>query len=196
MTAPFPDSPPGVAVFGSSEPQAGEPLYELARQVGQFLAEAGFLVVSGGYGGVMEGASRGAREAGGQALGITTDSFAARSTANPFLTREIREPDLLLRTRALLQHPRGFVVLPGRSGTLAELTGLWAMHRAGLLQQRPVVLLGEAWEGLPESLEERGLLHPDRRKITRLAASPREAVDLVALALKSWDDFRERGEQG
>ena len=81
-------------MFGSSEPQAGEPLYELARQLGRFLAEAGFLVVSGGYGGVMEGPSRGAREAGGQALGITTDSFAGRGAANRFLTREIREPDL------------------------------------------------------------------------------------------------------
>ncbi len=192
----FPDSPTEVAVFGSSEPQAGEPLYELARQLGRFLAEAGFLVVSGGYGGVMEGASRGAREAGGQTLGITTDSFAGRSAANRFLTREIREPDLLLRTRALIQRPQGFVVLPGRSGTLAELTGLWAMHRAGLLQRRPVVLLGEAWEGLLESLEGRGLLHPERRKITRLAASPREAVDLVTLALESWDDFCARGEPG
>lgn len=196
MTEPFPGSPPGVAVFGSSEPRAGEPLYGLARQVGRFLAEAGFLVVSGGYGGVMEAASRGAREAGGQALGITTDSFAARGAANRFLTREIREPDLLLRTRALLRYPRGFVVLPGRSGTLAELTGLWALHRAGLLERRPVVLLGAAWEGLLESLEGRGLLHSARRETTRLAASPREAVDLVALALESWDDFRVRGEPG
>jgi uncharacterized protein (TIGR00730 family) len=196
MTQPFPDSPPGIAVFGSSEPQAGEPLYELARQLGRFLAEAGFLVVSGGYGGVMEGASRGAREAGGQALGITTDSFAGRGAANRFLTQEIREPDLLLRTRALIHHPQGFVVLPGRSGTLAELTGLWAMHRAGLLERRPVVLLGQAWEGLLESLEGRGLLHPERRQITRLAASPREAVDLVTLALESWDDFFVRGEPG
>ncbi len=183
-------------MFGSSEPQAGEPLYELARQLGRNLAEAGFLVVSGGYGGVMEGASRGAREAGGQALGITTDSFAGRSVANRFLTQELREPDLLLRMRALIHRPQGFVVLPGRSGTLAELTSLWAMHRAGLLERRPVVLLGEAWEGLLDSLEGRGLLHPDRRKITRLAASPREAVDLVALALESWDDFCVRGEPG
>ena len=42
----FPDSPTGVAVFGSSEPQAGEPLYDLARQLGPFLAAAGCPVVA------------------------------------------------------------------------------------------------------------------------------------------------------
>ena len=44
-----------VAVFGSSEPAQGEPLYEEARAVGSLLARAGFLVVNGGYWGVMEG---------------------------------------------------------------------------------------------------------------------------------------------
>jgi len=53
-----------VAVFGSSEPAAGDPLYEAARRVGSLLAGAGYDVVTGGYGGVMEGASRGAVEAG------------------------------------------------------------------------------------------------------------------------------------
>jgi hypothetical protein len=57
-------------------------------------------------------------------------------------------------------------------------------------------MLGAAWEGLLEDLEERGLLHPERRHITRLAASPEQAVDLVALALESWDEFCVRGEHG
>jgi uncharacterized protein (TIGR00730 family) len=167
----------------------------MAQEVGRLLAGKGFVVISGGYGGVMEAASRGAREAGGQAIGITTDSFSHRRAGNEFLTSEVREPDLLLRTRTLLQQPRGFVVLPGRSGTLAELTGLWALHRAGLLQGKPVVLLGMAWRGWPESLEQRGFLQPERRQVTRLASTAREAVDLVALALESWDRFRARGEQ-
>jgi len=53
-----------VAVFGSSEPQPGEVAYEAARGLGRALAGRGLIVVNGGYGGVMEASSRGAREAG------------------------------------------------------------------------------------------------------------------------------------
>jgi uncharacterized protein (TIGR00730 family) len=165
----------------------------MAREVGRLLAERGYQVLSGGYGGVMEAASQGARQAGGEAVGITTDTFAARGAGNRFLSREIREPDLLLRTRALVTRPDAFVVLPGRSGTLAELTTLWALHRAGVLGPKPVVLLGGPWEGLLEALEGLELLQPARREVTRLAASPRQAVDLVALGLESWESYRDGG---
>lgn len=53
-----------IAVFGSALPLEGSAAYEEARLTGQLLARAGYVVLNGGYGGVMEGASRGAREAG------------------------------------------------------------------------------------------------------------------------------------
>ena len=56
-----------VAVFGSSELRETDRAYQLAYRTGQALARAGFSVVTGGYGGVMEAASRGARDAGGRA---------------------------------------------------------------------------------------------------------------------------------
>ena len=68
---PSADGLPAVAVFGSSDPRPGDEAYELARRAGELLARSGWAVLSGGYGGVMEGASRGAREAGGEALGVT-----------------------------------------------------------------------------------------------------------------------------
>ena len=108
-----------VAVFGSSEPEPGEEGYETARRLGRSLAARGLVVVNGGYGGVMEGASQGAREAGGRAVGVTTAAFVSRGRGNRYLSEEIREPDLLLRTRTLIQLSNGFVVLPGRAGTLA-----------------------------------------------------------------------------
>ena len=58
-----------VTVFGSSRPRAGDADYEEARTLGRALAKHGFSVCSGGYGGVMEAASRGAKEGGGKTLG-------------------------------------------------------------------------------------------------------------------------------
>jgi uncharacterized protein (TIGR00725 family) len=77
-----------VTVFGSSRPRAGDPQYAAAHALGTALAEKGFVVCSGGYGGVMEAISRGAIEAGGQTLGVTAKSFRAR--ANKWVDEEIR----------------------------------------------------------------------------------------------------------
>src|SRR3990172_5023246 len=77
-----------VTVFGSSRPAAGSDAYETARRLGAALARAGFIVASGGYGGVMEGVSRGAREAGGKTIGVTAAVF--RSQANAWVEEEIR----------------------------------------------------------------------------------------------------------
>ena len=51
-----------ITVFGSSRPLEGQPDYEDSRTLGRVLAEHGFAVCSGGYGGVMAGVSRGAKE--------------------------------------------------------------------------------------------------------------------------------------
>jgi uncharacterized protein (TIGR00730 family) len=166
---------PLIAVFGSSDPPEGDPLYELARRVGGLLAGAGYGVVTGGYGGVMEGASRGAAEAGGRAVGVTCASFAGR-LPNRFLTERREAADLVARTGILVHSACGYVVLHGKSGTLAELTLVWALHRAGSLGSRPVVLLGDAWRPFLHHLVRGEMSEPDQLGITRVAEGPEEAV--------------------
>ena len=165
-------------MFGSSEPLPGDALYEQARAVGALLAQAGYDVVTGGYGGVMEGASRGAAEAGGQAFGVTCSIFSARCP-NPFLTDRHDTGDLLARTGALVERARGYIVLHGKSGTLAELTWLWALHRAGSLGRRPVILLGDAWRPFLHHLVKGNMIEDEQLSITRVAESPEDAVGLV-----------------
>lgn len=170
--------PPAIAVFGSSDPQPGEPLYEQARRLGRLLAEAGHEVVTGGYGGVMEGASRGAREAGGRAIGVTCEVFRERRP-NLYLNEIVPSPDLHERTKRLIELSGGFVVLPGKAGSLAELAMLWALHRAGCLGDRPVILLGAAWAALLQFLEQRDLLEREQLRIARLVHTPEEALAVL-----------------
>ena len=169
-----------VAVFGSSEPLEGDPLYETARRVGHLLALGGFRVVSGGYGGVMEGASRGAREAGGTCIGVTTSAFQARGAGNAFLSEERCEPDLFLRTRSLIDLSDAYIILRGKSGTLAELTFLWALNRAGLLPSTRIILLGDFWEQILGSLQSHQMIEAEQMAITGLARTPEQAVEQVA----------------
>ena len=77
-----------ITVFGSSRPREDHADYEEARSLGRALAKAGFAVCSGGYGGVMEAASRGAKEAGGKTYGVTAEFFKPK--ANAWIDTEIR----------------------------------------------------------------------------------------------------------
>ena len=172
-----------VAVFGSSEPRPPSPAWQQAHEVGRLLAETGFVVVNGGYGGVMEASARGAREAGGHTIGVTTTAFAFRGAANPFIETERRERDLFERTRGLIEEAAGFVVLPGRSGTLAELGLVWALHKAGLLGGKPIQMVGQVWEDLLTHLRRLDLLDPAVLEITGIAKDPRQAVDRLAALL-------------
>lgn len=168
----------GIAVFGGSDPPPGDPGYEMARRVGALIAARGLPVVCGGYGGVMEGAARGAREVGGEAIGVTCSGFRDRAP-NRFLSQAIPEPDLFSRTRRLIELALGFIILPGRSGTLAELAFLWALRRGGFGTGRPVVLLGDLWPAVLDALKAGRLLDHDSLADTRVAADPVEAVGLA-----------------
>jgi len=134
-----------VTVFGSAAPRSGEQLYETARQLGAGLARLGLTVCNGGYGGTMEATARGAREAGGHTIGITCRALD-RPGANAYIREVIETGTLLERLETLLRLGRAYVVLPGGTGTLAELALCWEMRNKGLIEAaRPLVLLGDWW---------------------------------------------------
>jgi len=168
-----------VAVFGSSQPGPESLEYALAREVGSTLAAAGYSVVTGGYGGVMEGASRGAQESGGSALGVLTEIFSDRRP-NPYLTEQLHSEDLYGRTRELIDACDAYVVLPGQTGTLAELTWVWALRRAGCLPLRPVIVLGESWRLLIEMLRRQGVMDSNAVEMTVCIDQLSELIPVLA----------------
>lgn len=168
-----------VAVFGSSEPAEGETLYETAYELGKQLAAKGFDICTGGYGGVMEAASKGAREEGGEAVGVTVGMFSER-TPNPHISKHYHENDLYLRTKRLIEVSDAFIVLHGKSGTLSELTFLWALHRGGKLGNKPIVLLGDFWNSLLRNLKETNLIEAEQLQATKISSSPSQAVEEIA----------------
>ena len=178
-------SPLAIAVFGGSEPTEDSPLYQQALQVGGLLAREGFTVVTGGYGGVMEAASRGAKEAGGSVVGITARALSPlRAGPNPYLTIHLEEEGLFERTRELIARSSGYIILRGSSGTLAELTFLWALHRARLQRDRPIVLLGAFWQRFVDTVVALGLVDSGQLTGTHVVNSPEDAVRVIRRALQ------------
>jgi len=137
---------PIVTVYGSSSPKEDSFDYEQARVLGRLLAQQGYVVATGGYSGTMEGTSRGAKEAGGYVIGVTTSLFdKTRPTANPYVDEEVKLPTLFQRLHHLVTLADAWVALPGGIGTLSEVALTWSLMQTGELRHGPFVLVGEMW---------------------------------------------------
>jgi uncharacterized protein (TIGR00730 family) len=141
-----------ITVFGSSRPEEGHADYEEAVELGKALAHAGFAMCTGGYGGVMEGVSRGAREAGGRVLAVTSSFFKSR--ANRWVDEEITMPTWQERLFELVRLGDGYVACKGGTGTLVELAVVWEMLNKKAMERRPFVVLGDFWQPILERVRE------------------------------------------
>lgn len=122
MTAPRPTvRPPYVAVVGDGDPRGPEAhrILEWAEEVGQLLARGGAVVVTGGLGGVMRAASRGATAAGGETLGILPGTDP--DEANEFITRPVATGLGVVRNLVVVTAADAVVAVGGRHGTLSEI---------------------------------------------------------------------------
>jgi len=141
-----------ITVFGSARPQPGDQEYDEAYSLGRRLAEAGFTVCNGGYGGSMEAVARGAKEANGATVGVTFSSPGRQ--ANQWIDREIQEPDLPRRLLKLVELGDGYIVLKGGTGTLLELACVWEFINKGIIREKPIVVLGPFWHAVVDVLRQ------------------------------------------
>jgi uncharacterized protein (TIGR00725 family) len=168
-----------ITVFGSSRPHQGEADYEDARSLGGELARAGFRVCSGGYGGVMEAVSRGAKQAGGKTYGVTAEFFKPK--ANAWIDVEVRMKTWQERLFELIRLADGFVACKGGTGTLVELAVVWEMVNKSVITGKPVAVLGDFWVPVLDRVREVELGHPApwgeaNGRLVHVAASHADAV--------------------
>jgi uncharacterized protein (TIGR00725 family) len=132
-----------VTIFGGSKCGPASVEYSEALEIGSRLAKAGFTICTGGYLGVMEAASRGAREAGGRVFGIVMNQF--KSEPNRYLTDKVATDHFYDRLQNLITRSVGFVALRGGMGTVTEVSLVWNKLSTRVLDRRPIVLVGDCW---------------------------------------------------
>lgn len=143
---------PCVTVFGSARFREGHPHYELAHAVGGELAKAGFTVMTGGGPGIMEAASRGAKEADGRTVGCTIE-LPNEQAASAWLDRRVDFHYFFVRKVMLVKYSYGFVVMPGGFGTMDEIFETLTLIQTGKIHDFPLVLMGvEYWQRLLQFL--------------------------------------------
>ena len=139
---------PAIAVFGSARTSPEHPSYALAERVGRELVEAGFAVITGGGPGAMEGANKGACEAGGVSVGLGIE-LPFESGLNQWVDMGVNFRYFFARKTMFVKYSQGFVVLPGGVGTLDELFEALTLVQTRKVTRFPIVLLGvDYWSGL------------------------------------------------
>ena len=141
-----------IALFGTGRASSGDSAWRLAYETGKLLAQAGFVIANGGYGGTMLAAAKGATEAGGQTIGVTCSAFG-RAGANEYITREIVTHSLDERLDTLIRLGQAYVIMQGGTGTLLELAKVWELKNKGFLaEQKPIILVSGFWQPLIDSI--------------------------------------------
>ncbi len=106
-----------VGVIGAGK--ANEELLKIAEEVGRLLAKEGFLVITGGLGGVMEAASKGAYLQGGLTIGILPT--LRKEDANPYVKIPITTGMGEMRNALIVRASDALIAIGGEYGTLSEI---------------------------------------------------------------------------
>ncbi len=180
---------PTIAIFGSSRATSDQPVYRDAVKLGRTLAEAGFIIANGGYGGLMEATSHGASEVGGTVIGVTApDVFPDRAGVNGSVTSEVALASLPTRIAHLVDVADATIALPGSLGTTAEFIVAWnACFVAPMSGRTPKlnIAVGLRWRRLVDHLSEE--LGADAALVTcvdSMAEAAETAVDHFGMTLR------------
>lgn len=135
-------------VFGSSKASRDGSLYRDSVKIGSFLVEQGYGIKCGGYGGVMEGVSVGAKMASGVCHGVGLVFFESRRERNIYLSSFEVAQTLTQRVEKLVEDSSLFVVLEGDIGTFNELFFVWCLKYTKIREDIRICVVGECFEEL------------------------------------------------
>ena len=166
-----------VTIFGGSKCDESTFEYRQAKELGAALANAGFTICTGGYLGVMEAASRGAREKGGRVFGVVMNQF--KSEPNRYLTDKVASDHFYDRLQNLIQRSVGFIALRGGMGTVTEVSLVWNKLQTGVIENRPLVLLGECWGAIVKAWQEHLVVSDEDIGLLNFASDVDQALDII-----------------
>ena len=186
---------PAVTVFGSARTAPEHPDYALTRAVAAALGRGGYAIITGGGGGLMEAANRGARDAGALSIGCNIE-LPREQAENPYLDVSLRFRHFFARKVMFVRYASAFVIAPGGFGTLDELFESLTLIQTQTIRHFPVILIGDGtWDGLIEWLERSvlpaGRIGPHDFSLLHRTSDPDEVVAIVAGAVSQQLEQRE-----
>ncbi|MHC4644511.1 MAG: LOG family protein [Planctomycetota bacterium] len=185
---------PAVSIFGSARAAPDDPYYQLAEKTAARIVKAGFAVITGGGGGIMEAANKGAAEAGGTSIGLNIE-LPMEQMPNEYQNLTLHFRYFFCRKVMFLKYAHGFIVFPGGYGTLDEFAESLVLIQTFKQASFPVILFGrDYWSGLidwtkQKMLKEYNYISPEDLDVFTMVDDPVQAVKIIV-------DFRESEKQG
>jgi len=177
------DIGPAVSIFGSARTTPDDPFYKMAEKIASLFIQNNFAVITGGGGGIMEAANKGASEAGGVSIGINI-VLPHEQKPNVYSNKKINFNYFFIRKVMFLKYAMAYIILPGGFGTLDELFEAVTLIQTRRIRALPVILAGsDYWSGLLEWIKSR--LKDEKRissedlEIIQVMDEPEEIVKAV-----------------
>ena len=185
-----------IVFFGSARLRPDDPLgryYAEARELARLVTEGSkslpshahrYVVCSGGGGGIMEAANRGASDAAGKTIGLNI-SLPREQLPNPYVTHELLFDFhyFFMRKLWFAHLARALICFPGGLGTLDELTEILTLAQTRkLLRAIPVILYGTTyWKEILnlEALARHGMIDAADLDLFQYADDPAAALDIL-----------------
>ncbi len=177
------DIHPAVSIFGSSRCKEGDLLYTRTYNLSRLLAKNGFNIITGGGGGVMEAANRGAADEGAKSVGINIE-LPFEQKPNPYTNVKLHFRYFFVRKVMFIKYAVAYIVLPGGFGTLDECFEAITLIQTKKIKPFPVILVDSsywsrvvAW--IKEELLTNGMVTKEDTNIFKVMDEPEEIVEYL-----------------
>ena len=176
---------PAVSIFGSSRTEPSERYYKLAEKTASEVVKAGFAVITGGGGGIMEAANKGAAEADGKSIGLNIE-LPMEQIPNQYQNVLLDFRYFFVRKVMFLKYAHGFIVFPGGYGTMDEVFESLVLIQTLKQASFPVILMcSDYWEGLIDwikktMLKKHEYISPEDLDVFTVVDDPHRAVEIIA----------------
>ena len=177
------DLGPAVSIFGSARTAPEDPAYQKAVRTAALFAQEKFAVITGGGGGIMEAANKGAAEAGGVSVGLNIN-LPFEQNPNPYANIQLLFHYFFIRKVMFVKYAMAYIIMPGGFGTLDELFEAVTLIQTHRIRPLPVILVGsDYWGGLIDWIKARlledALISPEDIDILQVIDDPEDVVKAV-----------------
>ena len=172
-----------VTIFGGSKIKRNDRYYKLARETAQRLVKEGYSIMTGAGSGIMEAANKGAKEAGGNSVGLNI-KIPLQQKPNAYINTLVSFKYFFIRKVMFAKHSKAFVIFPGGYGTLDELCESLVLIQTGRIAPFPVIIFGsEYWKGfldwLKSTVLKKGLIASPHLDIYKVVDTPDEVISAI-----------------